>query len=119
MSFIDDHREVCGVGSGRRTAGCMVCKVRHLLEREDIAVARCTVTRLMRSMGLQSVTRGQRGKTTWPAARPACPADLVKRDFTAPQPNARWVVDLTYVATWPGFIYVAYGIDAYGRRIVG
>lgn len=96
-----------------------VRKVWRQLQREDITVARCTVARLMRSLGLQGVTRGKRIKTTWPAERPACPADLVKRDFTAPRPNALWVADLTYVATWQGFVYVAFVIDAYARRIVG
>lgn len=101
----------------RRVYG--VRKVWRQLQREDITVARCTVARLMRSLGLQGVTRGKRIKTTWPAERPACPADLVKRDFTAPRPNALWVADLTYVATWQGFVYVAFVIDAYARRIVG
>ncbi|MCC7412048.1 MAG: IS3 family transposase [Gammaproteobacteria bacterium] len=96
----------------RRVYG--VRKVWRQLQREDIAVAR-----LMRSMGLQGVTRGKRIKTTWPAERPACPADRVKRDFTASRPNALWVADLTYVATWQGFVYVAFVIDAYARCIVG
>ncbi len=101
----------------RRVYG--VRKVWRQLQREDIPVARCTVARLMRSMGLQGATRGKRLKTTWPAEHPACPADLVQRDFTAPRPNALWVADLSYVATWQGFVYVAFVIDAYARRIVG
>ena len=73
----------------------------------------------MRELGLRGVVRGRRVKTTTPVAALACPADRVNRVFRAPRPNALWVADLTYVATWAGFVYVAFVIDAYARRIVG
>ena len=96
-----------------------VRKVWRQLRRENVAVARCTVARLMRQMGLQGAVRGRRFKTTIPADLAACPADLVERDFTATRPNHLWVADLTYVATWGGFVYVAFVIDVFSRRIVG
>ncbi len=89
------------------------------MKREGIAVARCTVTRLMRQMGLQGVVRGKSIKTTVSDAAAPCPRDRVNRQFTAPRPNALWVSDFTYVATWSGFVYVAFVIDAFARRIVG
>ena len=89
------------------------------LHREGIVVARCTVARLMRALGLRGAVRGGQVKTTTPVAKRACPADRANREFQATRPNARWVVDLTYVATWAGFVYVAFVIDAYARRIVG
>jgi len=94
-------------------------KVWLQLQREDLPVARCTVERLMRRMGIQGVVRGKRQKTTIPDEAAARPADLVKRDFTAERPNQLWVADLTYVATWSGFVYVAFVIDVYARMIVG
>jgi len=94
-------------------------KVWRQLKREKIEVARCTVERLMRNMGLRGVTRGRSFKTTTPDASAARPADLVKRNFTATRPNQLWVADLTYVATWRGFVYVAFVIDVFSRRIVG
>ena len=96
-----------------------VRKVWRQLHREGIVVARCTVARLMRELGLRGVVRGRRVKTTTPVAKLACPADRVNRVFRAPRPNALWVADLTYVATWAGFVYVAFVIDVYARRIVG
>ena len=96
-----------------------VRKVWRQLHREGIVVARCTVARLMRELGLRGVVRGRRVKTTTPVATLACPADRVNRVFRAPRPNALWLADLTYVATWAGFVYVAFVIDAYARRIVG
>ena len=96
-----------------------VRKVRRQLRREGIVVARCTVARLMRELGLRGVVRGRRVKTTTAVATLACPADRVNRVFQATRPNALWLADLTYVATWPGFVYVAFVIDAYARRIVG
>ena len=96
-----------------------VRKVWRQLRREGIAVARCTVARLMRELGLRGVVRGRRVKTTTPVATLACPSDRVNRVFQAPRPNALWLADLTYVATWVGFVYVAFVIDAYARRIVG
>ncbi len=95
-------------------------KVWRQLGREAIVAARCTVERLMRAMGLRGVTRGRAFTiTTVRADGTTRPADLVQRTFTAPRPNALWVADLTYVATWTGFVYVAFVIDVFARRIVG
>lgn len=96
-----------------------VRKVWRQLQREAIAVARCTVARLMRDMGLQGVVRGKAVRTTIADCGVPCPADRVNREFQAPRPNALWVADFTYVATWQGFVYVAFVIDAFARRIVG
>ena len=95
-------------------------KVWKQLRRDGHRVARCTVERLMRAMGLKGVTRGRAWKVTTqsdPAA--ARPADLVDRQFIATRPNQLWVADFTYVATWRGFVYVAFVIDVFARRIVG
>jgi transposase InsO family protein len=89
------------------------------LHREGITVARCTVERLMGELGLRGVVRGKTRRTTTPDATAARPADLVNRDFSAQRPNQLWVADLTYVATWSGFVYVALVIDAFSRFIVG
>ena len=96
-----------------------VRKVWKQLKREGYDVARCTVARLMREMGLRGAVRGRRFKTTIPDEASVRPLDLVDRDFTASRPNELWVSDLTYVATWRGFVYVAFVIDAFARRIVG
>jgi transposase InsO family protein len=96
-----------------------VRKVWRQLGREGIDVARCTVARLMRQMGLQGVVRGKSVRTTISDRTAPCPLDKVNRDFKAPRPNALWVSDFTYVATWTGFVYVAFVIDAYARKIVG
>jgi putative transposase len=96
-----------------------VRKVWRQLAREGIVAARCTVARLMRTMGLQGVVRGRKVRTTIPAPAPACPLDRVNRQVKAPRPNTLWVSDFTYVATWAGFVYVAFVVDAYARRIVG
>ena len=96
-----------------------VRKVWRQLGREGIAVARCTVSRLMRAMGLQGIVRGKAVRTTISDPAAVCPLDRVNRRFKAPRPNALWVSDFTYVATWSGFVYVAFVIDAYARRIVG
>lgn len=94
-------------------------KVWAQLNREGIAVARCTVHRLMRQMCLQGAVRGRAWKTTTrPDEAAMRPADLVDRQFTVEAPNRLWVSDLTYVATWHGFVYVAFVFDAYARRIV-
>ena len=82
-------------------------------------MARCTVERLMRDMGLQGVVRGKSVRTTVNDKTAPCPLDHVNRQFRAPRPNVLWVSDFTYVATWAGFVYVAFVIDAYARRIVG
>jgi len=94
-------------------------KVWRQLHREGFAVARCTVERLMRQMGLQGVVRGKRVRTTIADEAAVRPSDLVERDFTASHPNQLWVADLTYVATWAGFVYVAFVIDVFSRMIVG
>jgi putative transposase len=96
-----------------------VRKIWRQLNREGTKVARCTVERLMRQMGLEGAVRGRKVRTTIPAETAAQPADLVMRDFTAVRPNQLWVADLTYVATWCGFVYVAFVIDAFARRMVG
>ena len=94
-------------------------KVWRQLHREDIPVARCTVERLMRTLGLEGVVRGRKPKTTIPDDAAVQPVDLVQRNFTATRPNQLWVADLTYVATWLGFVYTAFVIDVFSRRIVG
>ena len=94
-------------------------KVWRQLHREGIALARCTVERLMGELGLEGVRRGKARRTTTPDMTAPRPADLVARDFSASRPNQLWVADLTYVATWSGFVYVALVIDAFSRFIVG
>jgi transposase InsO family protein len=94
-------------------------KVWRQLGREGVAVARCTVERLMRQMGLRGAVRGKETRTTIADKATPCPADKVNRQFRAPHPNALWVSDFTYVATWQGFVYVAFVIDVFARRIVG
>ena len=96
-----------------------VRKVWRQLDREGVVAARCTVARLMRELGPRGVVRGRRVKTP-PVATLPCPADrVVNRVFQVPRPNALWLADLTYIATWAGFVYVASVIDAFARRIVG
>ena len=104
----DDNFEVYGVR-----------KVWRQLLREGESVARCTIERLMRAMGLQGVVRGKPVRTTVSDKAAPRPQDKVNRQFQAPRPNALWVADFTYVATWAGFVYVAFVIDAFARRIVG
>ena len=96
-----------------------VRKVWRQLRREGIEVARCTVARLMRALGLRGAIRGKPVRTTVSDRAAPCPLDRVKRQFHAAAPNRLWVSDFTYVATWAGFVYVAFVIDAYARRIVG
>lgn len=96
-----------------------VRKVWRQLRREGVEVARCTVARLMRQMGLAGVVRGKPVKTTVSDKAAPCPLDHVNRKFRAPRPNMLWLSDFTYVSTWAGFIYVAFVIDAFARRIVG
>jgi putative transposase len=105
------HAEHFGVYGAR--------KVWRQLHREGIAVARCTVERLMGELGLEGVRRGKGRRTTTPDESTARPADLVDRHFAAQRPNQLWVADLTYVATWSGFVYVAFVIDAFSRYLVG
>lgn len=94
-------------------------KVWKQLKRESITVARCTVERLMGALGLEGVRRGRRCVTTIPDELAAKPLDLVNRQFTAERPNQLWVADITYVATWSGFVYVAFVVDVFSRYIVG
>ncbi len=89
------------------------------MNREGITVARCTTERLMRQLGLRGVVRGRKARTTIPDDLADRPADLVDRKFTADRPNQLWVADLTYVATWAGFVYVAFVVDVFSRMIVG
>ncbi len=96
-----------------------VRKVWRQMVRERFSVARCTVERLMRDMGLQGVIRGKPVRTTVQDKAAPCPLDHVNRVFHAPAPDRLWLSDFTYVSTWTGFVYVAFVIDAYARRIVG
>jgi transposase InsO family protein len=96
-----------------------VRKVWRQMKREGLDIARCTVERLMRGLGLQGVIRGKPVRTTISDKAAPCPMDQVNRQFRAPAPNRLWVSDFTYVATWQGFVYVAFVIDTYARRIVG
>ncbi|WP_179506822.1 MULTISPECIES: IS3 family transposase [unclassified Sphingomonas] len=96
-----------------------VRKVWRQMQREGFEIARCTVERLMRDLGLQGVIRGKPVKTTISNKAAPCPLDQVNRQFHAPAPNMLWVSDFTYVATWSGFVYVAFVIDVYARYIVG
>jgi len=104
----DDNFQVYGVR-----------KIWRQMQREGFEVARCTVARLMQKMGLRGVIRGKRVRTTVADKTAMCPLDRVNRQFRVPRPNMLWVSDFTYVATWSGFAYVAFVIDAYARRIVG
>jgi putative transposase len=94
-------------------------KVWKELVREGRVVARCTVQRVYKAMGLHGIVRGRRVRTTIPEPLGQQAQDLVRRNFTATRPNQLWVSDLTYVATWRGFVYVAFVTDAFSRRIVG
>ena len=96
-----------------------VRKVWRQMRREGFDIARCTVARLMKEMVLEGVIRGKKIKTTLPDKALPCPMDKVNRQFRVPAPNMLWVSDFTYVATWQGFVYVAFIIDAFARRIVG
>ncbi|MFE6872856.1 IS3 family transposase [Kitasatospora sp. NPDC057692] len=94
-------------------------RITRALVRAGHAVARCTVERLMREVGIEGVIRGQRRRTTVPEPAAPRPPDLVNRRFTAERPNQLWLADLTYIRTWSGWVYVAFVLDAYSRRIVG
>ena len=94
-------------------------KIWRQLNREETLVARCTVERLMRDMGLQGAVRGKKCNTTTPGDETSRPAELVQRNFKASRPNELWIADLTYGATWRGFAYVAFVIDVFARMIVG
>ena len=101
----------------RRVYG--VRKIWRQLGREGFDVARCTVARLMKSMGMQGIIRGKPHRTTIPDKKAPCPLDKVNRQFRVPAPDMLWVSDFTYGATWKGFVHVAFVIDAYARKIVG
>jgi transposase InsO family protein len=105
------HEENFGVYGAR--------KVWRQLGRENVTVARCTVERLMRSLSLRGVVRGRRCRTTIPDDSAARPLDHVNRQFQASRPNQLWVADFMYVATWTGFVYVAFVVDVFARRIIG
>ena len=94
-------------------------KVWRQMNREDITVARCTVERLMQRLGLEGARRGRKYRTTIPDTAAERPADLVQRQFVAEHPDQLWVADITHVATWSGFAYVAFVVDVFARRIVG
>jgi len=94
-------------------------KVWRQLKREEVTVARCTVERLMKRLGLEGARRGKIIKTTRPDKSVPCPLDRVNRQFRAERPNQLWVADFTYVSTWQGWLYVAFVIDVFARRIVG
>jgi transposase InsO family protein len=94
-------------------------KVWRQLNREEVPVARCTVERLMKRLGLQGARRGKVVRTTVPDKALPCPLDRVNRQFRAERPNQLWVADFTYVSTWHGWLYVAFVIDVFARRIVG
>ena len=96
-----------------------VRKVWRQLHREGIVTARCTVERLMQALGLQGVVRGKKVRTTIPDEYAEIPLDRVNRNFRADRPNALWVADYTYCSTWQGFVYVAFIVDVFSRRIVG
>ncbi len=94
-------------------------KVWKQMNRENVAVARCTVERLMRRLGLRGVRRGKVVRTTVSDNKAPCPLDKVNRQFKADRPNQLWVSDFTYVSTWQGWLYVAFVVDVFARRIVG
>ena len=94
-------------------------KVWRQLNREAVTVARCTIERLMKHLGLEGVRRGKVVRTTVPDHAVPCPLDRVNRQFKADRPNQLWVSDFTYVSTWQGWLYVAFVIDVFARRIVG
>ena len=94
-------------------------KVWRQLNREEVPVPRCTVERLMKRLGLEGARRGKVVRTTIPNKALPCPLDRVNRQFRAERPNQLWVADFTYVSTWQGWLYVAFVIDVFARRIVG
>ena len=104
----DENKQVYGVR-----------KVWKQLRREGFRIARCTVERLMRRLGLRGVIRGRTIKTTFSDKAAPCPLDKVNRQFKAQRPNQLWVSDFTYVSTWQGWLYVAFVVDVFARRIVG
>ncbi|MFC6087482.1 IS3 family transposase [Sphaerisporangium aureirubrum] len=108
MRVFEDNYRCYGVG-----------KMYHQLRRDGHQVARCTVRRLMRELGIRGLSRGAAARTTIPGHEADRPGDLVARDFRAPAPNRLWVADLTYIRTWSGWVYAAFVIDVYSRMVVG
>lgn len=94
-------------------------KIWHQMKREGKTIARCTVERLMRKLGIQGIRRGKKIKAAHPYGQANCPLDLVNRQFTADKPNKLWVADFTYISTWQGWLYIAFVIDTFKNRIVG
>ena len=98
---------------------CGADKVWAQLNREGLAVVRCTIERLMRDLGIKGAVRGRRHRTTKSDPAVERPRDLVERAFSPAAPNLLWLADITYVRTWSGFVYVSFVIDCYARMIVG
>src|SRR5690625_6290015 len=94
-------------------------KIWHQMKRDNKSIARCTVERLMRKLGIQGVRRGKKVRTTYPDKSAQCPLDLVNRQFTVGQPNRLWVADFTHVSTWQGWLYIVFVVDAFKSGIVG
>lgn len=94
-------------------------KIWWQMNRQGQCIARCTIERLMRNLEIESVRRGKRLRTTMPDQSRPCPQDLVLRQFAASRPDQLWVADFTYVSTWQGWLYVAFVIGLYAKRIVG
>jgi putative transposase len=103
--------------NNRRVYGAR--KIWRQLRRDGVEVARCTVARLMRQLGIAGAVRGKPKRTTVADEEASRPADLLHRDFTAPAPNARWVADITYVRTAVGFVYAAFVVDVFSRMVIG
>jgi transposase InsO family protein len=118
---IDALRDTRTTPDGRPTPESLYGrrKMTALLRRRGLAVAHCTVDRLMGQLGMQGVRRGRTPRTTIPSTSGTRAADLLKRDFTAPAPNRTWIADFTYVRAWTGMGYVAFVVDAFAQRIVG
>ena len=117
QDFIDKGKIKEAFGDSGKRYGAR--KIWHELRRNKHDIARCTVERLMKTMGIQGVVRGQKPITTNPDTSEPCPDDKVNRDFTANMPNQLWVSDFTYVSSWQGMVYVAFVIDVFARKIVG
>lgn len=111
----ENIKRVFGASGGRYGAR----KIWHALRREGRDIARCTVERLMKVLGIQGVVRGKKVITTNPDASQPCPDDKVNREFVADMPNQLWVSDFTFVSSWQGMVYVAFVIDVFARKIVG
>lgn len=111
--------QIMTIHTDKRTRVYGIRKIHAELNRTGYQVARCTVERLCRQLGIRGTVRGKFPRTTKPAPETGRPADLVDRDFTATAPNELWVADLTYVRTAAGWVYVAFVVDVFSRMIVG